>query len=578
MYPAAAPAKEVKSRRQRHFGITARSARVEEWKYLKKLEIARATPGLSQKDLAELVEKAFEATKSERHSDRELAAFDETAPVSRSPRPSETCAEVEMAAMRGLGTVRWLIEWLLAKTNLRGRRARREMVVAVFLQMALGRGRPEIARSHNQLTGNRPALAWAHDYPTDVARKTLYESLHNLLRQKDPDVLVAANIDLIRQLAEIHNQREWPRKRGGRRKGEALLVGEIGIVDGTLVPAPVQQRHPKDAEHKRILHGEGREMVNAVVYTDANGKPYRFTEGYRLVILADLATTLPIAATLMPASGDEREALLRLLEKLFEAWPECPMSAIVGDGLFQHSQQLSRDLVFKFGLQPIFPKSAKGFRQDLPHAESDGVPRCACGEMRLRDTDGFYTAERRAREGIPRGVEAPDPTKARLRWTCLNDICKPVTTYAHKEPRLYTFYPRGGDSERAIERRVLMLRRNAVESIFACFQNLGLGREKFDCPRWAKDVEMGWLLGAGMLGLTARRLAHDKGLYETTYAEAEGLGLLDQPTESCPAPGPDELTLARARRDREQILEPPVAPAGWGPDGSLATAPSGAAA
>ena len=81
-----------------------------------------------------------------------------------------------------------------------------------------------------------------------------------------------------------------------------------------------------------------------------------------------------------------------------------------------------------------------------------------------------------------------------------------------------------------------------------------------------------------MLGLTARRLAHDKGLYATTHAEAEQLGLLDQPTESCPAPGPDELTLARAQRDREQNLEPPVAPAGWGPDGSLATAPSGAAA
>ena len=69
MYPSSAPVEEVKIRRQRHFGITARSARVEEWKYLKKLEIARATPGLSQKDLAELVEKAFEATKSERHSD-----------------------------------------------------------------------------------------------------------------------------------------------------------------------------------------------------------------------------------------------------------------------------------------------------------------------------------------------------------------------------------------------------------------------------------------------------------------------------------------------------------------------------
>lgn len=171
---------------------------------------------------------------------------------------------------------------------------------------------------------------------------------------------MAANIELIRQLAEIHNQREWPRKRGGGRKGEALLVGEIGIVDGTLVPAPVQQRHPKDAEHKRILHGEGREMVNAVVYTDAKGRPYRFTEGYRLVILADMATTLPIAATLMPASGDERKALLRLLGKLFEAWPECPMSAVVGDGLFQNSRQLSRDLVFNYGLPADLSQERQG--------------------------------------------------------------------------------------------------------------------------------------------------------------------------------------------------------------------------
>jgi hypothetical protein len=101
MYPAAAPAKEVKNRRQRHSGITARSARVEEWKYLKKLEIARATPGLSKKDLDELVEKAFQAAKSERHSDRELAAFDETTPVSGSPRPSETARRLRWRPCAG---------------------------------------------------------------------------------------------------------------------------------------------------------------------------------------------------------------------------------------------------------------------------------------------------------------------------------------------------------------------------------------------------------------------------------------------------------------------------------------------
>lgn len=71
-------------------------------------------------------------------------------------------------------------------------------------------------------------------------------------------------------------------------------------------------------------------------------------------------------------------------------------------------------------------------------------------------------------------------------------------------------------------------------------------------------------------GLTRHRVRyrfHGTGLYDLVLEEAESLDLLTQPDLSsdlsCPAPGPSQIALARARRDRAPHLEDPVIPPGW---------------
>jgi len=110
-------------------------------------------------------------------------------------------------------------------------------------------------------------------------------------------------------------------------------------------------------------------------------------------------------------------------------------------------------------------------------------------------------------------------------------------------------------------RRVLASRREAVESVFATLKRRGCGAAGFDRPAWVYDDEAHWFHYGGLLGLTARRLAHELGLYEAAHREATSLDLLTQPTRKRPAPGPtaDELADVVTRRR----LEPIQAPVGW---------------
>lgn len=277
-----------------------------------------------------------------------------------------------------------------------------------------------------------------------------------------------------------------------------------------------------------------------------------------------MATTLPYGIVLVPANGDERKAISKLLEQICEIWPECPLGTLVGDGLF-NTKALAHELIFNWGIQPVFPTSEAGYGKEHEHAATEGVPEFRCGKlMRLKDTTDFYTAERRARDGIPRGEQTS--LKARIRWECAGGKggCEETaSTRPFDGPRLYTFYPRQGSHVRATERKVLMWRRNAVESVFASLKNLGIGRDKFECPRWAKDLTMEWLVAVGMLGLAARRLIHDTDLYRHALEEATELDLLTPATEANPSPGPDELAVLRAQKKRDAELDPPILPPGF---------------
>lgn len=568
MYVGDEPKEVVKPRRRYMPGLTARPMRVAEWKHLKKLELKEQDPGLTPEQLDRAAEKAYDDLDKQPDRDEALRIFAETAPVSRSIRPSDTIPDIEMAGMRRLSWIRGLERVLQSRKSRRGYAANLSLACALFLQMALGRERPEIASTYTSLAEeSRPLRSWAHDYPQlGKARVTTYQNVQKMItRHGEASVVLPLNVMMIRELSKIHDAgASWPRSRG-RKKGERILVGEIGIVDGTQIAAPVQQQFPKDKEHKKILHGDGREMVSAVLHRDQNGSIKKTNFGYLAVTIVDMATTLPYGIVFMPAGGDERKAISKLLESIFEIWPECPMGALVGDGLFDHSKSLAHELVFKWGIQPVFPASDRGYDKDLPYSDTEGVPVCSCGKlMKLKDTDGFYTAERRAREGIQRGEETS--VKARLRWGCAagkGGCGASADTRPHTDARLYTFYPRQGDHVRATERKVLMWRRNAVESVFATLKNLGIGRDKFECPKWARDLTMEWLIAVGMLGLVARRLIHDTDAYDRALAEATDLGLLTPATEDNPCPGPDDLAVRRARKKREVELDPPILPPGF---------------
>jgi hypothetical protein len=439
--------------------------------------------------------------------------------------------------------------------------------------MAIGRERPEIAATYASLAKeSRPLRAWAHGYPSVVkARSTTYETVRKMLtRQGDADVVLSLNVMMIRELSKLHDAgTEWPRSRG-RKKGERILIGEIGIIDGTRVAAPVHQEIVKrgDTEHRDIAYGKGRENVGGIIYTDENGNVKERHIGYLVVTIVDMASTLPIGTVFLPGKSSEREAVELLLKAIFDVWPECPMGTLVGDGLYQNSKELSHDLVFKWGIQPVFPSAKGDYKKEFPYAETEGVPTCRCDEnplMKLDEAEGFYTAERRAREGIARGVEETKGFGARLRWSCSNGrggCGETAQTRAFEEPRLYTYFPRQGLHPRATERKVLMWRRNAVESVFATLKNLGIGRDKFECPKWAKDVTMEWLVTVGMLGIVARRMIHETGLYDKAIAEADELGLLTPATIQNPSPGPDQDAVLRAREKREAELDPPILPPG----------------
>lgn len=553
-------------------GISAKPKRVKLWKREFKVAFRKGNPNATAAEIDKAADEAYDEFRKQPDHQEALRIFDETAPVSQSVRPSDTIPDVEMAGMLRLPWFQGIRALLGTRTSRRGFAAELALAIALFFQMAIGRERPEIASTYASLTKeSRPLRAWAHDYPDVVARSTTYETVQKMFarRGEASAVVLPLNTMMLRELSRIHDADiTFPRKRG-RKKGERILIGEIGIIDGTRVAAPVSQEMVKrgDGEHRRIAYGEGRGKVAGITYTDENGNVRDRYVGYLVVTIVDMASTLPIGTIFMPGNANEREAVALLLKAIFDAWPECPMGTLVGDGLYQNSRELSHELVFNWGIQPVFPTAKDGYKKEFPHVETEGVPTCSCEGnplMKLVDTTDFYTAERRAREGIARGVQAG--LNARLRWQCSNGkggCGETASTRPSQEPRLYTYYPRQGLHVRATERKVLTWRRNAVESVFATLKNLGIGRDKFECPKWAKDLTMEWLVMVGMLGIVARRMIHETGLYDRTLAEAEELGLLTPATIEDPSPGPDELSVLRARNKRRAELEPPILPPGF---------------
>ena len=289
-------------------------------------------------------------------------------------------------------------------------------------------------------------------------------------------------------------------------------------------------------------------------YVDEDGQAFKRWTGYKLVLISDLASTLPLVWGMFPATVNERQAALSLLRTLFELWPDCPMSYLVGDADYDQSEQFHIELEGNWSTHATF--AAHGQRLKNPNS----IPVCAHGQMTFRHTDGFPTVSQRIAQGIPRGTPM-DLHAARRRFCCPAGRCPAITQRFLDDPRGHSFLPRHGDSSMANLRSALLLRRNGVESVNAQLKHLGLGGTRQNKLRTKQESTLDWLIQLGLLTITATRYIHYAGLYEPARQVAEQLDLLRYASREAPNPGPDPLQLKRAEAKLERVFGPPETPA-----------------
>jgi hypothetical protein len=422
--------------------------------------------------------------------------------------------------------------------------------------MAFQSGKPDILNTWKQFhrTDLRDFVYGELDGPSQSA---LYRSMEALLARRLPQVCRHINVAMFRELASQTDE-----------AGNLLHpdAGKYLVVDGTLLEAHAPQRPARydadgnpDDEHERLLRGRRTKAA----YTGQKGKALR---GYKLMLISDLVTGLPLMFRLYPANVDERKACIDLLERLFAIWPDSTAEYLVGDALYDHDKTFAYDLVFRWALNPVFP-SHLPYDSKLPYTEHNqeepgvhGVPCCRHGLMKVRDHDRWWGAKRRAEAGIERGAHAPQ-VDARIRWVCAkgDKTCGMRTTRPRDDARVYTYLPRAGSHKRVAMREALLVRRNSIESIFAQLKGGGQGGPAQWRAFWAEDQEMEWLLYAGLLFITARRLVNENGDYERVREEAETLGLLDDST-------PRLAELDRKRVLKRRSAGESVKPSTWTTD------------
>jgi hypothetical protein len=267
--------------------------------------------------------------------------------------------------------------------------------------------------------------------------------------------------------------------------------------------------------------------VQSILY-EHDGQ-YDNVNGWKGAALIDQATDLSLVWTVARGKAYEPDLLLQvLLPMLFSLWDDCPLHTLIGDA-FYDTEPVCRTLVERWSIQPIFTRHTPRREERILRSGArivvvDGKPECPkCGPMTFVKREGFYTAETRIANHKPRDAIVADVKKARTRWKCLCGLFPDVSLYAKDNYRDHTYWPRD-ESKRGLQRRALELYRNGVESTFARIKQRGIGTRDGRCL-WVGDSGIRILFGAEQLLHTARRVAHETGVYQLLHDEYLELGL-----------------------------------------------------
>jgi hypothetical protein len=389
--------------------------------------------------------------------------------------------------------------------------------VAPIFYMAATSGTSVALSAFDQFTSGCVAVPWAFNFPVLApSRSQRYRNIKTITGEEghqghDPGMLIAANLDLLRQLKLSH-----PR------------IGEVAIVDVTRLVAPVPQLAPPSKEYLDVLRRPDMDSVEHNLY-EHDGHPDSVI-GWEGAVLIDQASNLPLVWTVARGKAREPDLLFQvLLPTLFSLWPDCPLHTLIGDGLYD-KEPVCRELVELWSIQPIFSRRTPRVTMATLRGGStvvvvDGKPECPrCGPMKFVRREGWYTADKRIANRKPRGEIVASIKTARTRWRCLCGLYSDVSLYARDNYRDHTFWPRDDEHNFGLERRAYELYRNGVESNFGRVKQRGIGTRDGRCL-WARDSGIAVLFGAEQLLHTARRVAHETGAYHLLHDEYLELGL-----------------------------------------------------
>src|SRR5262249_39562747 len=156
------------------------SKRVREYLFLATREARRKDPTLSIEEARERASQRLHALANAANARTIIQELDATAPTSRTPKRERLDDYVEIAAALRNPVLRWLCDWMLERTNERGPRPDRSMVLAVFFHMAFALGRPDIWNTRKGFMRGQTLRAWAFGYPgRGPKRSSFYESMRN---------------------------------------------------------------------------------------------------------------------------------------------------------------------------------------------------------------------------------------------------------------------------------------------------------------------------------------------------------------------------------------------------------------
>lgn len=464
-----------------------------------------------------------------------VALFKAMAMSSTAPDRKYINSHVETAATLAQSSISEMLRILASTPSGRGPIPDLSTAVAVIVDQALRPARCDIRSAYQDMENGQVSRRWGLNLPTATpCESQLYRQIETITGSvaqdktgHDPTIYVQVNLKVLRELASATDED------GELRHPEMF---KIMILDGSRIEGPVSQVTPLSAEHLRLLTGAELTGVDFSVY-DYGGQ-YDSVLGWRLVLLVDRDSGLPVIWAIVPATAHEPRVLLDLLlPQLYELWPECPLHTIISDNELDSAPACGA-LEGRYSIHPVFTRNNSkhlkiSAKRGVTFTTVDGQPECGCGTdrpMTFRGREGFLSVQQRAAKGLARGVLAPNTKDARLRWICPS--CRTErSTYALKQigteqwplANDHLWYPIRGAGEHTDMRKALLLYRNLVESAFAIMKGIGVGSD--EPALWAQDLGIVHLIGMHLTLRSARRLPHDNGTYTLLAAEHHQLGL-----------------------------------------------------